>query len=184
MSRVGLMVLVCVSAGCTSGAHDASSAVTSRPSVLPAATSSNATSAVTVTSAPTPTTTKACSADNDPLTAAKTFVVAAETGDQATIARCTYPAARLSSDLIAVVASGGWTLDQVRPVQKDSTLKVGPNAVGFDFPQPPQSRGMVIDSDGQSHSLGPDHQSGLQIAVTLEPDGLRYVTDVLVYASS
>ena len=115
---------------------------------------------------------------------AKTFVVAAEAGDQVTIERCTYPSARLSLDLIAIAASGGLLLDQVRPVQKNSLLKVGPIGVGFDFPGPPQSRGTLVDSGGQSHSLGPEYQSGVQIAVTLESDGLRYVTDVLVYASS
>jgi hypothetical protein len=158
--RVGLIVVVCVVAGCAAAARDTGSADTTRESV------------------------KACAADNDPLTVARSFVVAAEAGDQAAIERCMYPAEPLGSDLIAIVASGGWLLDQVRAVQKNSALKVGPNTVGFDFTQPPQPRGTVVDSDGQSHSLGPDHQSGLQIAVTLEPDGLRYVTDVLAYASS
>jgi len=176
--------MACVCAGCTSGAQDSRSAVTAARTSVSAASSSDATSAAAVNSSPRQRRTEACSADNDALAVAKTFIVAAESGDQATIARCTYPAARLSSDLIAIVASGGFMLDHVRAVQDTSALKVGPNGVGFDFPQPPQPQGTFVDSDGQSHPLGPDHQSGVLIAVTLEPDGLRYVTDVLAYASS
>jgi hypothetical protein len=169
MRHVGVIVVVCVCIGCIPTARDSSNAVsTSRASVV-------ATPAATVA--------EACSADNDPLTVAKTFVVAAETGDEVTIARCTYPASPLSSDLIAIVASGGWLLDHAGPVQANSKLKVGPAGAGFDFPAPPQSRGTYIDGQGQSVSLGPDFASGVQIAVTLEPDGRRYVTDVLGYAS-
>ncbi len=125
----------------------------------------------------------ACAADNDPLTIARTFIVAAETGDQPTIARCTYPEAPLSPDLISIVASGGWLLDQARPVRENSSLRLGATAVGFDFPLPPQPRGTYIDGDGESVSLGAPYQGGLMIAVTLERDGLRYVTDVLGYGS-
>ena len=114
---------------------------------------------------------------------ARTFVVAAETGDQATIARCTYSEAPLRPELISIVASGGWLLDQSRPVRENSSLRLGPAAVGFDFPLPPQPRGTYIDGDGESVSLGAPFQGGLMIAVTLEPDGLRYVTDVLGYGS-
>ena len=135
MSRVSLIVLMCVCAGCNARAHDAGSSVTTRPSVLPAVTSSTATTAVTETSAPVPPMSEACAANNDPLAVATTFVVAAEAGDQTTITHCTFPGAPLSSDLIAAVASGEWILDQVRPVRSDSVLKLGSNAVGFDFPR-------------------------------------------------
>lgn len=182
MSRVGWVILVCVCAGCSSAGPDSGSAVTTTLSARPASTSSDATSAAPTTG-PLASSTAACSADNDPLAVAKTFIVAAETNDQATITRCTYPAARLSSDLIEIVASGELILDQVRPIQENSLLKVGPDGVGFDFPAPPQSRGTFVGLDGQPQSAGPDHQGGVQIAVTLEPDGLRYVTDVLGYAS-
>lgn len=97
-------------------------------------------------------------------------------------ARCTYPEAPLSPDLISIVASGGWLLDQAQPVRENSSLRLGRMAVGFDFPLPPQPRGTYIDGDGESVSLGPPYQGGLLIAVTLEP-GLRYVTDILGYGS-
>lgn len=175
------MILMCVCAGCTTTSDPGRAGATS-VSVVPATTPQEASSAVLATD-PTGPSTKACVLDNDPLNVAKTFILAAETSDQATIARCTYPAAGLSSDLVAIAASGGWMFDHVRPVQRTSKLKVGPDSVGFDFPAPPQSRGTFIDSAGQSQSLGADFQSGVQIAVTLEPDGLRYVTDILGYAS-
>jgi hypothetical protein len=182
MSRFGLMILMCVCAGCSSTARDLGTDATTLVSVVPATAPPEASPVVPATD-PSEPSTGACSPDNDPLSVAKTFILAAETSDQATIARCIYPAAGLGSDLIAIAASGGWMLDQVRPVQRNSKLKVGPDSVGFDFPAPPQSRGTFIDSAGQSQALGPDFQSGVQIAVTLEPNGLRYVTDILGYAS-
>lgn len=178
MRRVGLIILLCVCTSCTSTARDTDGALTTPP------TNSLDSTETAPVSRPLPiSTTEACSANNDPLAIAKTFVVAAESGDQATIARCTYPAARLKPDLISIVAAGGWLLDQARPVPENSSLRLGPGAVGFAFPNPPQSRGTYIDGQGQSVSLGPDYQSGVMIAVTLEPDGLRYVTDVLAYGS-
>lgn len=178
MRRVGLMVLLLACAGCTSTAGDTAGAVTT-PHVSP-----SDQTVTTPRTRPLPTSIPgACSADNDPLAVAKTFIVAAESDDQATIARCTYPATRLSPDLISIVASGGWLLDQVRAVPENASLRLVPGAVGFDFPEPPQPRGTYIDGQGQSVSLGPDYQSGLLIAVTLEPDGLRYVTDLLAYGS-
>ena len=178
MRGVGVIILLCTCTGCSSTARDTEAVL-----ATPAANSLDRSERVPVTGPLSTSSTQACSTNNDSLTVAKMFVVAAESGDQATIARCTYPAARLASDLISIVASGGWLLDQVRRVPKNSSLRLGPGAVGFDFPAPPQSRGTYIDGQGQSVSLGPDYQSGVMIAVTLEPDGLRYVTDVLGYGS-
>jgi hypothetical protein len=179
MRRVCLIILLCVGTGCTSTAHDSDGAVTTAP-----ANSLDRTETVAATRQLPVSTAEACSTDNDALAVAKTFIVAAESGDQTTIVRCTYSVSPLNPDLISIVASGGWLLDQVRPVPGNSSLRLGPGAVGFAFPNSPQSRGTYIDGQGQSVSFGPDYQSGVMIAVTLEPDGLRYVTDVLGYGSA
>ncbi|MCU1396643.1 MAG: hypothetical protein JWM34_5071 [Ilumatobacteraceae bacterium] len=41
----------------------------------------------------------------------------------------------------------------------------------------------MTGGDGQPISLGPDLEGGMQIAVTKEPDGRWYVTDLLFYTS-
>lgn len=171
-------MLALVSVSCTSGAAGTGSAVTTSPAARPP----NSSEAVSAASG-SPVPPGACAADNDPLTVAKTFVVAAEAGDQVTIARCTYPTAPLGADLVSIAASGGLLLDQVQPVRENSRLKVGPNTVGFEFSYPPQPRNTIIGPDGQPRSAGDDYQSGVAIAVTLEPDGRRYVTDILGFAS-
>jgi hypothetical protein len=177
MTRIGLLIVALMCVSCSSETSGTESAATT-PSPSTAPSSSTASTIATA-----PLATDACAADNDPLTVAKTFIVAAETGDEATIARCIYPTAPLSADLISIVASGGFLLDQVQPARPESLLKVGPSAVGFDFPLPPQPRGTILDADGQPRSAGDDYASGVLIAVTLEPNGLRYVTDILGYSS-
>ena len=89
----------------------------------------------------------------------------------------------MSSSDISTAATGGWLLDQVLPLQKNAVLPLRPNSVGYNFPSPPASRGTVVDSSGASRSLGPDHQGGIDVAVTRESDGRYYVTALLSYSS-
>ena len=122
----------------------------------------------------------ACMSTDDALITAKKFVRAAEAHDTAGIVRCTYSAALLDRGNISEVEYGGWLLDQVGSVRTDTNLKMGPDTVGFDFPHRLQQRSF-IDANGQPMTV--DLQSGIQIAVTKEPDGRWYVTDILGYVN-
>ena len=115
----------------------------------------------------------ACGDVNQSIEIAKTFVRLVEAGDVAGYQSCEYPGTMLLEDLFRDVPEGGWRLDEVT-VQTYYLPPPPSNAVVYRVPAP----------DSPNDFGGPPHQSGLNITITLEPDGLYYVTDLRMYASS
>ena len=114
----------------------------------------------------------ACGDVNESIEVAKTFVRAVEADDVAAFRSCEYPGTVLREDLFRDSPFGGWRLDEV--TVQDYYLPPPPsNAVVYRVPAP--------DSPNE---FGPPHQNGLNITISLEPDGLYYVTDLRLYTST
>ena len=115
----------------------------------------------------------ACGGINQSLEIAKTFVRLVEAGDVAGYRRCEYPGTLLIEDLLGDVPDGGWRHDAVT-VQTYYLPQPPSNAIVYRVPAP----------DSPNEFGGRPHQSGLNIMVSLQPDGLYYVTDLRLYAST
>ena len=114
----------------------------------------------------------ACGDVNESIEVAKTFVRAVEADDVAGFRGCEYPGTVLREDLFRDAPFGGWRLDEV-------TIQTG-------YLPPPPSNAIVyrVPAPDSPNDFGPPHQSGLNIIVSLEPDGLYYVTDLRLYTST
>lgn len=110
---------------------------------------------------------------NDPAAVAKTFVKAVEANDTVAYERCEYPGIQVNEDLVR--GSGALLLGDLSIETRHLQPPTASNAMVYRIP--------ALDVPGDTIRRNP-HQSGINVMVTLEPDGMYYVTELRVYAST